>query len=107
VRELIGAVVEGVSGGTDASLPSGETRIARPVLPSRIPATHSARPAEARASAGRSTCRRISVSSNITTRTALSIRSPTATAVPPMHPTPAVYCDGRRVAELKFSTAGG
>ncbi|MFP3987160.1 hypothetical protein U9R90_06580 [Streptomyces sp. E11-3] len=58
----VGGEADAVGGGVDASLPSGETRIARPVPCSRIPATHSAKPAEARASAGRSTRRRISVS---------------------------------------------
>ena len=52
----------GVRRAGRSGVPSGATRISRPVPWSRIPATHSARPAEARASAGRSTRRRISVS---------------------------------------------
>ncbi|MFC7584716.1 hypothetical protein ACFQYP_13975 [Nonomuraea antimicrobica] len=59
---VIGIVVDAGDGGADASRPSGENRITRPVPCRRIPVTHSARPAEARASAGRSTRRRISVS---------------------------------------------
>jgi hypothetical protein len=59
---VIGVGVDAGSGEADACLPSGDMRITRPVPCSRIPATHSARPAEARASAGTSTRRRISVS---------------------------------------------
>jgi hypothetical protein len=59
---VIGAVVEGGAGGAGAGRPSGELRMVRPVPCSRIPATHSARAAEARASAGWSTRRRIRVS---------------------------------------------
>jgi len=58
----IGTVVNAGDGGAGAGRPSGPTRMVRPVPWSRIPATHSARPAEARASAGRSTRRRIGVS---------------------------------------------
>jgi hypothetical protein len=66
------AVVDTGCSGPVASPPSGDMRRARSVACSRIPATHSARPAEARASAGRSTRRRISVSKNVTTRSAPS-----------------------------------
>ncbi|WP_235617300.1 hypothetical protein [Streptomyces thermolilacinus] len=59
---VTGTLVDAGAEGADASPPSGETRIVRPVPWRRIPATHSARPAEARASAGRSTRRHISVS---------------------------------------------
>ncbi|WP_246292647.1 hypothetical protein [Lentzea indica] len=45
-----------------ASVPPGDMRITLPVLCRRMPVTHSARPADARARAGRSTRRRISVS---------------------------------------------
>ncbi|XKK38777.1 hypothetical protein HFP72_30700 [Nocardiopsis sp. ARC36] len=58
----IGPSVDAGPGGTGACVPSGVTRIVRPVPWSRIPTTHSASPAEARASAGRSTRRRIRVS---------------------------------------------
>lgn len=37
---VIGTVVDAGCGVADASLPTGETRIARPVPPSRIPTTH-------------------------------------------------------------------
>ncbi|MEU3963739.1 hypothetical protein AB0F42_28715 [Streptomyces buecherae] len=58
----IGVWLDVGAGGLGAGWPSGASRIARPVLCSRTPATHSASPADARASAGRSTRRRISVS---------------------------------------------
>ncbi|ANZ39015.1 hypothetical protein BBK82_26030 [Lentzea guizhouensis] len=48
--------------GSGARVPPGDIRTTFPVLCNRMPATHSASPADARASAGRSTRRRIRVS---------------------------------------------
>jgi hypothetical protein len=58
----MGADEEGMPVGSGAGVPPGDMRITLPVLCSRMPATHSARPADALARAGRSTRRRISVS---------------------------------------------
>ncbi|WP_262391607.1 hypothetical protein [Nocardiopsis sp. CNR-923] len=55
-------VEDAEDGGGDTRPPSGEKRNSCPVPCNRIPATHSAKPAEARASADRSARLRISVS---------------------------------------------